>query len=317
MIHKESFGTLLNGKNADLFTLKNSSGMTVTITNYGAGIVSIITPDRHGHWADVALGYDNLNGYVLGTAYFGGVVGRYANRIAGGAFQLDGKNYHVTVNDGPNCLHGGKIGFNKVLWSAKILKSSPEPSIMMTYISPDGEEGFPGTAIVSVTYTLTEDNQIRMDFSGTSDRTTILNVCNHSYFNLTGDPTKSILDHELTIHAERYTPVDQYLIPTGELAVVANTPFDFRKRTRVGNHIDDDHDQIKKCNGYDLNWVLDSYTGSDSKIGNRQGGCLHLCQAEPTPKQPNLNKLGDGGGHKGNAKPTQHKPIFEPRAVYT
>lgn len=266
MIHKESFGTLSDGREADLFILKNSSGMTIAITNYGAAIVSIITPDRHGRFADITLGYDRVNGYESGIAYFGGVVGRYANRIAGGAFPLDGKIYHVTINDQPNCLHGGRLGFNKVLWNAEIVKSAPEPSVKMTYTSPDGEEGFPGVVVVSVVYTLTEDNRICMEFSASSDQPTIFNICNHSYFNLTGDLTRTILDHELMIHAEKYTPVDRFLIPTGELAPVAHTPFDFRKMTRIGDRIDADHEQIKKCKGYDLNWVLENYTKQVRKI---------------------------------------------------
>ncbi|HUI30153.1 MAG TPA: aldose epimerase family protein, partial [Candidatus Acidoferrales bacterium] len=260
MIRKELFGKLSDGREAYLFTLKNEAGMTVTLTDYGASIVSVKVPDRDGKLADVALGYDSLAGYVNGTVYFGGIVGRYANRIAGGKFTLDGKTYQVTVNDGQNCLHGGKIGFNKVLWTAEPAESPEGSSVRFTYASKDGEEGFPGTVTVTATYTLTKDNAIRIDFTGTTDKTTILNMCNHSYFNLTGDPTKTILDHELMINADKFTPVDSNLIPTGELASVVNTPFDFLKPTRIGARINDNNDQLKKCRGYDLNWVLNDYT---------------------------------------------------------
>lgn len=260
MINKESFGILSDGREAHLYTLKNVAGMVVAITDYGASVVSISAPDQSGKVADIALGYDRLSGYVQGGVYFGGTVGRYANRIASGQFKLDGKTYQATINDGQNCLHGGKIGFNKVLWSAEKIQTSKDPAVKFTYTSQDGEEGFPGTVIVTVTYTLTHDNSLRIDFTGTTDRITILNLSNHSYFNLTGDPTKTILNHELMIYADLFTPVDGRLIPTGELASVANTPFDFRKPTPIGLHINDDHDQLKKCKGYDLNWALNDYT---------------------------------------------------------
>ncbi len=259
MVKKELFGKLSDGREAYLFTLKNAAGMTVRITNFGATVVSILVPDRDGKFADVVLGYDSLGSYVDGTVYFGGIVGRYANRIAGGKFKLDGKTYQVTVNDGLNCLHGGKIGFNKVLWTAEPLEGK-DPAVKFAYVSKDGEEGFPGTVTVTATYTLTKDNAIRIDYTGMTDKTTILNVCNHSYFNLTGDPTKTILNHDLMINADRFTPVDSNLIPTGKLASVSNTPFDFRKMTQVGARINDDNDQLKMCKGYDLNWVLNGYT---------------------------------------------------------
>jgi aldose 1-epimerase len=266
MINKESFGKLSDGREAHLFTLKNRAGMIVVITDYGATVVSILVPDRNGKIADIALGYDRLSGYVSGGVYFGGIVGRYANRIARGRFKLDGKTYQATINDKQNCLHGGKTGFNKVLWSAESLETSKDPAVKFTYISHDGEEGFPGTVVVTATYTLTHDNSIRIDFTGTTDRTTILNMSNHCYFNLTGDPAKTILNHELMIHADRFTPVDNHLIPTGELASVANTPFDFRKPTPIGLHINDNNDQLKKCKGYDLNWALNNYTKKVRKV---------------------------------------------------
>lgn len=266
MIKKELFGKLSDGRDAYLFTLKNSAGMTVKLTDYGASIVSIVVPDRDGKFADVVLGYDSVSGYVNGTVFFGGVVGRYANRIAGGKFSLDGNTYQATINDGRNCLHGGKVGFHKVLWTGEPIETSKGPAVKFIYVSKDGEEGFPGAVTVTATYTLTDDNSIRIDYTGTTDKTTILNVCNHSYFNLTGDPTKTILDHELVINADRLTPVDSHLIPTGKLASVAGTPFDFRKMTQVGKRINDDDAQLKICKGYDMNWVLNSFTKKVRKV---------------------------------------------------
>ncbi len=260
MIKKELFGTLPDGREAHLFTLKNDSGMAVTITDFGATIVSIVVPDRNGMFADVTLGYDDLRGYVSDTAYLGCVVGRYANRIASGRFTIDGKAYQATINDNGNSLHGGTRGFDKALWNAEPIESSRGPSIRCTYVSRDGEEGFPGAVAVAVTYALAGGNAIRIDYSGATDAPTILNMSNHTYFNLTGDPRKTILDHELMIDADAYTPVDATLIPTGEIASVAGTPFDFRTMTPIGARIDEDHDQLKKGGGYDLNWVLNNYS---------------------------------------------------------
>jgi aldose 1-epimerase len=266
MITKELFGKLADGREAHLFILKNAAGMTVKLTDFGATIVSVDVPDRNGKLADVVLGYDSVGGYQHGSYYFGAVVGRYANRIAGGKFVLDGKTYQVSLNDGPNSLHGGKIGFNKVLWNAEPLETPKGPAVKFTYVSKDGEEGFPGTVTVTATYTLTKDNAIRIDYTGTTDKTTILNVCNHSYFNLTGDPTKTILDHELMINANKITPVNSTLIPTGKFENVANTPFDFRKMTAIGARINEDNEQLKVCRGYDMNFVLDGYTGKVRKV---------------------------------------------------
>ncbi len=266
MITKELFGKLADGKEAYLYSLKNVSGMTVQITNYGATVTSVSVPDRNGKFAEVALGYDSLDRYINGTVFFGGIVGRYANRIAKGRFTLDGKTYQTTLNDGPNSLHGGKIGFNKVLWNAEALETSNGETLKLTYVSKDGEEGFPGTVTISVTYTLTKDNSLQIDYSGTTDKTTILNPCNHSYFNLSGDPKKTIIDEELMINADKYTPVDSTLIPTGELASVAGTPFDFRKMTVIGSRINDANPQLKICGGYDLNWVLNEYNGKVRKV---------------------------------------------------
>jgi aldose 1-epimerase len=306
MIKKESFGKLSDGRESHLFTLKNAAGMTVELTDFGASIVSIMAPGRGGKFADVALGYDSVTGYVNGTVFFGGVVGRYANRIAGGRFELDGKTYQVSINDGKNSLHGGKIGFNKVLWTADALETTEGPAVKFTYVSKDGEEGFPGTVTVTATYTLTKDNSIRIDYTGTTDKTTILNLCNHSYFNLTGDPTKTILDHELMINADEFTPVDSSLIPTGKLASVANTPFDFRKMTKIGAGINDSNAQLKICGGYDLNWVLNDYTQRVRKVAElydpSSGRVMDVLTDQPGLQFYSGNFLNGSEGGKNGVK---------------
>jgi len=321
MIKKELFGKLPDGREAYVYTLKNPDGMTVTLTNYGATIISVLVPDRNGKFADVALGYDSLNGYEKGTVYFGGVVGRYANRIAGGKFTLDGKAYQVTINDGQNCLHGGKIGFNKVLWTSEPRETSDGPSVEFTYVSKDGEEGFPGTVTVTATYTLTKDDGIEIDYAGKTDKTTILNVCNHSYFNLTGDPNKTILDHELMIDADQITPVDSNLIPIGKLESVAKTPFDFRKMTPIGARINEDNAQLKVCRGYDMNWVLNNYTEKVRRVAElydpSSGRVLDVLTDQPglqfyTGNFLNGTEVGKNGVkyqyRTGLALETQHYP---------
>jgi aldose 1-epimerase len=250
------FGKLPDGREVHQYTLTNKNGMVAQIIDYGATVTSLCVPDKNGKIEDVVLGYDSPLGYMDGTAYFGAIVGRYGNRIGKGRFQLDGKDYQVTVNDGANHLHGGKIGFNKVLWDAKILRDSGQPSLQMQYVSRDGEEGYPGTVTLKVTYTLTDENGLRIDYEGTTDKPTILNPTNHSYFNLTGTFTNTILDHQLMIESDGITPVDSGLIPTGQIADVANTPFDFRTPTAIGARINDSDQQLAYGKGYDHNWVL-------------------------------------------------------------
>jgi len=255
------FGKLPDGREVHEYTLKNGSGLTAGILTYGATVRSLLVPDRNGKFEDVVLGYDSVEGYADGTAYFGAVVGRYGNRIAKGQFELDGKKYQLTINDGENHLHGGKNGFNKVLWDAKVLSQSPEPSIEMQYVSPDGEEGYPGTVTLKVTYTLTAKNELRISYEGTTDQPTILNPTQHSYFNLSGSFTRPILDHLLLIEADSYTPVDKGLIPTGQLMNVSGTPMDFRTPMAIGAHIDDAYEQLALGKGYDHNWVLGNRGG--------------------------------------------------------
>ncbi len=258
---KTSFGRLPDGREVSQYTLTSRSGIAAQIITYGATITSLRVPDRNGKIDDVVLGYDSLQGYIDGASYFGAIVGRYGNRIGKGRFQLDGKQYQLTINDGENHLHGGKQGFNKVLWDAKVLNDSGEPSLQLQYVSRDGEEGYPGTVTLKVTYTLTGKNELRIDYEGTTDQPTILNPTQHSYFNLTGSFTNTILNHQLMIEADSFTPVDKGLIPTGEIVSVANTPMDFRSPVAIGAHINDSNEQLAFGRGSDHNWVLRNSTG--------------------------------------------------------
>jgi aldose 1-epimerase len=255
------FGKLQDGREVHQYTLSNGAGLTAEVINYGATIASLSVPDRNRKVDDVVLGYDTLEGYVNGTAYFGAIVGRYGNRVGRGQFQLDGKRHQLTVNDGENHLHGGKIGFNKVLWDAKKPDNTADSSIRMQYVSRDGEEGYPGTVTIVVTYTLTDRNELRIDYEGTTDQPTILNPTQHSYFNLSGAFTNTILAHQLMIEADGITAVDKGLIPTGQIANVANTPMDFRAPVAIGSHINDNDEQLAFGKGYDHNWVLKGNPG--------------------------------------------------------
>lgn len=255
---KQPFGKTEDGRSVDLYTLTNKSGMEVAITNFGGIVVALKVPDRNGKLDDVVLGYDNLDGYTSNTAYFGAIIGRYGNRIAHGEFALDGVTYHLPQNDGDNTLHGGKVGFNKRVWTAKDVSGSQGPALELTYLSKDGEEGFPGNLNVRVVYTLTDKNELRIEYFATTDKPTVVNLTNHSYFNLAGQGNGDILGHEVALHADRFTPVDQVLIPTGELRAVKGTPFDFTKPTAIGARINQDDQQLKVGRGYDHNWVLNS-----------------------------------------------------------
>jgi aldose 1-epimerase len=243
-----------------LFTLKNSKGMEVKVTNFGAIITSIKVPDRNGQFADVTLGYDDVAEYInaVDKPYFGAVVGRYGNRIAKGKFTIDGKEYSLPINNDPNSLHGGIIGFDKVVWDAETVGDN---GVKLTYLAKDMEQGYPGNLTATVTYTLTDDNEIVVDYHATTDKATPVNLTQHAYFNLKGEGEGAILDHELVINADRYTPVDETLIPTGELAPVAGTPFDFRQAKTIGRDIEQAHEQLKFGGGYDHNWVLNREKG--------------------------------------------------------
>ena len=274
-LHMQAFGTTTDGKEVSLYTLTNHSGMEVKVTTFGGRVTSIKVPDRNKHFDNVALGFDTLNDYETKGAspYFGALIGRYGNRIAKGTFTLDGKQYHIPTNDGPNSLHGGVTGFDKKIWKAKDVSGSNGQALELTYLSPDGEEGFPGNLSVTVRYTLTDKNEIRIDYSATTDKDTVLNLTNHSYFNLKGRGNGDILGHKVTLQADHYTPVDATLIPTGKVEPVAGTPLDFRTATAIGARIDDSNEQLKLGKGYDHNFVL-----------NRKGSTLALAAKveEPT-----------------------------------
>ena len=255
-IKRSEFGKMPDGQQVHLYTLTNSNGMKVAITNYGARIVSILAPDRNGKMADVVLGFDNLPDYMKYNTYFGALVGRYANRIGGAKFALDGKVYHLPVNNGPNSLHGGTEGFDKRFWAAEEV-SGEDPSLIMTYTSKDGEEGYPGTLKAKVVYTLTKDNSLKIDYSATTDKDTVINLTNHSYFNLAGEGNGNVLKQVLWINSDEITPVDATQIPTGKIEKVDGTPFDFRKPTPIGEHINEDNQQLKTGKGYDINYILE------------------------------------------------------------
>jgi aldose 1-epimerase len=255
------FGSLADGTSIERYTLRNSHGMQAQIATYGGILTSLTAPDRHGTYADVVLGYDTLAGYLQASPYFGALIGRYGNRIAKGRFSLDGHEYTLAANNGPNALHGGLKGFDKVVWTAaKTQVTSQGPELTLTYRSKDGEEGYPGNLSVTARYTLTEDDALRLDYTATTDKATVLNLTQHSYFNLRG--TGDILGHVLQIHANRFTPIDDTLIPTGELRAVAGTPFDFRIPTAIGARIDMNDAQLKFGKGYDHNWVIDPPHGA-------------------------------------------------------
>jgi len=248
-----------------LYTLKNDHGMVVKVTNYGAIMTSIAVPDRTGKLADVALGYDRVEGYInaVDKPYFGAIVGRYGNRIANGEFTLDGETYSLLKNNGDNHLHGGAIGFDKVVWDAKF--QPKKNRIMLSYLAKDKEEGYPGNLSLSVTYTLTADNEIEIDYHATTDKATPVNVTQHTYFNLKGEGEGTILDHELMLNAPKFTPVEKGLIPTGEMPDVGGTPFDFTTPKAIGRDIAQDNEQLTFGGGFDHNWVLDK-GGKDGEL---------------------------------------------------
>jgi aldose 1-epimerase len=271
-LRKSAFGKMKDGQPVGLYTLTNTGGMEVAITNYGGIVVSIKAPDRSGKFADVVLGFDTFDAYLNNTPFFGALVGRYGNRIAKARFTLDGHEYHLAANDNGNTLHGGLKGFDKRLWNAKDVSTKEAPALELTYLSKDGEEGFPGNLSVTVTYSLTPKNELKIDYAATTDKDTVLNLTNHSYFNLAGQGEGDILSHLMMINGDRFTPVDATLIPTGELKSVAGTPLDFRKPTAIGARIDADDQQIKFGRGYDHNFVL-----------NRKGGELILAARVTEP----------------------------------
>ena len=255
-IDKRAFGHLEDGTLIDIYTLKNRNGLQVEITTYGGAVVTIRTPDRQGRMADIVLGYGDAGGYVSDVSYFGALIGRYANRIARGRFTLNGVEYQLPQNNGVNHLHGGVRGFHKVVWQAREQKRADGVALELTYLSKDKDEGYPGNLAVTATYVLTNANELRIEYSATTDKETVINLTHHSYFNLAGAGTGDILGHVLTINADRFTPVDDTLIPTGELQAVRGTPFDFRRSTAIGSRINQADEQLVRGQGYDHNLVL-------------------------------------------------------------
>ncbi|HXN95393.1 MAG TPA: aldose epimerase family protein [Candidatus Acidoferrales bacterium] len=283
---KKSFGKTPDGQPLDLYVLTAKGGAEASITNYGGAVVSLKVPDRNGKLADVVLGYDNADGYVNDKSFFGALVGRYGNRIGHAQFALDGKTYTLAKNNGENSLHGGIKGFNKAVWTAKIIPAKDGQSLELSYLSKDGEEGFPGNLKVSVIYTLTDSNALRITYSATSDKKTVVNLTNHSYFNLAGQGSGDILGHLLIIRADKFTPVDAGLIPTGEFRDVAGTPFDFRKELAIGARIDQDEEQLKLGGGYDHNFVLQRSNDPEESLAARvlepvSGRILEVWTTEP------------------------------------
>jgi len=333
-ITKEAFGTMPDGKKVDLYTLTNANGLTAKITNYGGIITSLQTPDRNGKFADIVLGYDSLAEYIKETPYFGALIGRYGNRIAKGKFTLNGVEYTLAINNGPNHLHGGIKGFDKVAWNAKPIKTKDSVVLELTYLSKDGEEGYPGNLDCKVTYTLNNNNELRIYYQASTDKPTIINLTNHSYFNLAGHNSGDILGQVLMLNADNYTPVDDTLIPTGEIAPVKDTPMDFTKPMPIGSRIA----QVK--GGYDHNYVLSSKSSlkvvSASVYEPKTGRVMEIFTTEPGIQFYTGNFLdgslkGKGAvynKHAGFCLETQHFPdspnkpnfpsvVLEPDKKYT
>jgi len=284
-VTRAPFGKLKDGSAVEVFTLTNAKGVEVRALTYGGIIQSWKVPDKAGKLADVVLGFDTIDGYQTDHPFFGAIIGRYGNRIGNAQFSLDGRTYKLAANNGPNNLHGGARGFDKQLWTGEIVKSDRGQAVAFSRTSPDGEEGFPGTLKVRVTYILTDQNGLIVEYEASTDKATPVNLTQHSYFNLAGEGSGTILDHQLMINAERYTPVNDTLIPTGELAPVAGTAFDFRKPTRIGDRIDQPDVQLKNGKGYDHNWVL-NHKQSGLQLAARvfepkSGRTLEITTSEP------------------------------------
>ena len=260
-ITRSDFGKTPDGQSVELFTLTNAMGTKAKITNYGGIVVSLSVPDRNRKLADVVLGFNDLESYLKGHPYFGSLIGRYGNRIAKGRFSLDGVEYKLATNNGPNHLHGGIKGFDKVVWTPKPATTKTGAALTLTYLSKDGEEGYPGNLNVEVVYTLTNSNELRIDYSATTDKDTVINLTHHSYFNLAGEGNGDILSHQLTLKANRFLPTDATSIPTGELRNVTGNPFDFTTEHAIGERINQTDQQLQFGNGYDHNWIVNGNPG--------------------------------------------------------
>lgn len=328
-VEHSTFGTLPDGREADLYRIVNANGVEMEVTNYGGIITSLRTPDAEGQFDDIVLGFDSLDGYLSdaymkSNPYFGALIGRYGNRIAGGSFELDGKTYELATNNGPNHLHGGDKGFNRVLWKAEPFENEAGAGLILTYTSADGEEGYPGKLDVKVVYTLTNNNELAIDYEATTTKATPVNLTQHSYFNLEGEGTGKILDHQLMINADAFTPVDKTLIPTGEIRPVEGTPFDFTEPTAIGERIGNDNQQLAFGQGYDHNFVLNRTSGSSEELvlaarvtEPDSGRVMEVSTTEPGIQFYAGNfldgtltgKSGNAYGHRsGFALETQHYP---------
>jgi aldose 1-epimerase len=300
MVKQEIYGTH-QGKEVYLLTLTNKAGNVIKLTNFGAKIIWIEVPDKNGKKENITFGYDTFEGTITGDMSFGSVVGRYANRIANAKFTLDGVEYKLPVNNGPNTLHGGPGGWHSVVWNTEVLKDSKFPAVKFTYVSPDMEQGFPGTMNVEVVYTWTDNNEIIMDYKCTTDKRTVINITNHAYFNLHGAGNGDILDHVLTLRASAFTPVDSVMIPTGEIRPVAGTPFDFTSPHMIGERIGEKYDQLILGKGYDHNFILDNREPVDVTVYEPTSGrVLEVITDQPGMQLYTGNfldgtKIGHGG----------------------
>ncbi len=338
-IQTDLFGKLADGREVQVFTLTNTSGIEARIINYGGIVLSLNVPDRHGVMGDVVLGFDNLDDYLTKSPYFGCLIGRFGNRIAGGKFTLNGKTYTLATNNGTNSLHGGLKGFDKVVWEATPKMTAKGSALALNYVSKDGEEGFPGSLSVSAVYTLTEDHALTLDYTAVTDQDTIVNLTHHSYFNLAckGD----VLNHVVTINSDIFTPINEALIPTGELRQVEGTPFDFRKPEKIGARIHAHDQQLNYAGGYDHNWVLNKSAGKMKLaaivVDPATGRVMEVLTTEPATQFYTSNFMdgtlkGKGGWvykpHNGFCFEPQHYPdspnqpsfpstLLEPGQIYT
>jgi aldose 1-epimerase len=340
-ITKEPFGTTADGTGVDLYTLTNANGCEAKITNYGGIVVALHVPDREGNLSDVVPGFDSFEPYLGDHPYFGALIGRYGNRIGKARFTLDGVEYELAANNGENHLHGGLRGYDKVVWTAESIEDTDGPVLKLEYLSPDMEEGYPGNLSIEVLYRLTDDNGLRIDYRATTDKKTVLNLTHHSYFNLKDAGASDILGHEMMIAADRFTVVDEDVIPTGELRNVEGTPMDFREPVAIGARIDQDDEQLKFGGGYDHNWVLNNQDGSLALAARvhepTTGRIMEVYTTEPGVQFYTGNFLDGSQVGKGNVRyehrsgfclETQHYPdspnkpefpstVLEPGEVYT
>ena len=309
-ITKKYFGKTPDGKEVDIFTLSNSKGMVVKVMNYGATITSIIVPDRLGKLEDVVLGYDKLDDYIANKLYFGAIIGRHANRIEDSRFIINSTEYKVTKNEGENHIHGGLIGFDKVVWKAEISTKGQNECLNLGYFSVDGEEGYPGNLNVKVTYTLTDDNALKIDYFATTDKDTVVNLTNHSYFNLSGQGSGNILKHEVMINADKFTINDKNSIPTGEIESVFNTPMDFTKLTPVENGINSKYQQIEFAHGYDHNWILNKAKEKAAEAFDASSGrVLDVYTTEPGIQFYTGNFIYESKNCKDGANYSEHSGL--------